>query len=603
MLTNVHTPQEMFFNPIRYEIPPFQRPYIWTQEQQWEPLWEDLSALAETIAERGQAEPHFLGAIVLQKGQPSIGQIPTHEVVDGQQRLITIQLLLDAIQEFCMEAGFGGPAARLNGLVLNDEAYVGPDPNQAFKLWPTTHDQDAFRHAMHNDLDSAPFGSNRIVMAHNFFKTQVRGWLEQQPQADNPEAAATVLEQALRDCLQIAVIHLGDDDNPHDIFETLNARGTPLLPSDMVKNQILYEAGRGVDYDYEQASQNVTSLWSFGEDYWRQEVGRGYQRRPRVDLYLNNWLAMRNGRQVRAQDEFRAFNRYFKRFEGKQTIHQIASDMNEIGALYRKIAERQIPEFDAFLRRRDVMYIGTVVPALLWLLSSSVPEGQLRKSIVALDSYMVRRMAVGLSARSYGDLFIRMTAELKQDGPQTAGDKVVSYLAGQSAMATKWPDDSELLDAFVRNPIRQWLTAGRTRMLLEGIEVGLRSPLTEPLGVPANLQIEHIMPVAWTDCWPLQSTDEFYEEAHARRNRIIHTIGNLTLLTGSLNLKLSNGPWTDKREALDEYSKLDLTTKDLLTHAQERWEEADIEARSRRLHKVAVRVWPSAQALAAGEDC
>ena len=47
----------------------------------------------------------------------------------------------------------------------------------------------------------------------------------------------------------------------------------------MVKNQILYEAGRGVDYDYEQSSQNVTGLWSFGEDYWRQEVGRGYQRR------------------------------------------------------------------------------------------------------------------------------------------------------------------------------------------------------------------------------------------------------------------------------------------------------------------------------------
>ena len=456
---------------------------------------------------------------------------------------------------------------------------------------------------MHNDLDSAPFGSNRIVMAHNFFKTQVRGWLEQQPQTDNPEAAVTALEQAVSHCLQVAVIDLDQGDNPHDIFETLNARGTPLLPSDMVKNQILYEAGRGVDYDYEQASQNVTDLWSFGEDYWRQEVGRGYQRRPRVDLYLNNWLAMRNGRQVRAQDEFRAFNRYVKRFEGKQTIHQIASDMNEIGALYRKIVERQIPEFDAFLRRRDVMYIGTVVPALLWLLSSSVPEEQLRKSIVALDSYMVRRMAVGLSARSYGDLFIRMTAELKQDGPQTAGDKVVSYLAGQSAMATKWPDDSEMLDAFVRNPIRQWLTAGRTRMLLEGIEVGLRSPLTEPLGVPANLQIEHIMPVAWTDCWPLQSTDEFHEEAHARRNRIIHTIGNLTLLTGSLNLKLSNGPWTDKREALDEYSKLDLTTNDLLTHAQERWEEADIEARSRRLHEVAVRVWPSAQALAAGDDC
>ena len=598
MQTNVHTPQAMFFSPIRYEIPPFQRPYVWTQEQQWEPLWEDLSVLAETIAERGQVEPHFLGAIVLQQRHTLIGQIPTREVVDGQQRLTTIQLLLDAIQEFCREAEFTGPAARLEGLVLNPEAFVGPDPDQAFKLWPTTHDQDAFRHAMRDDLKSAKFGTNRIVMAHTFFKTQVRGWLEQKPQVDNPEAAITALERAVRDCLQVAVIDLEHDDNPHDIFETLNARGTPLLPSDMVKNQILYGAGRGVDYDYEQSSQNVTDLWSFGEDYWRQEVGRGYQRRPRVDLYLNNWLAMRNGRQVRAQDEFRAFSRYVKQLEGEQNIQQIASDMNEIGALYRRIDRRDIPKFHAFLQRREAMYIGTVVPALLWLLSSSVPDEQLRKSIMALDSYMVRRMAVGLSTRGYGDLFIRMTAELKQDGPQTAGDKVVSYLAGQSAMATKWPDDSELLDAFVRNPIRQWLTAGRTRMLLEGIEVGLRSPLTEPLGVPASLQIEHIMPVAWNENWPMQSEDEFYEEARARRNRVIHTIGNLTLLTGPLNLKLSNGPWANKRGALEEYSKLDLT-KDLLTHAQDKWDEAAIEARSRRLHEVAVRVWPSAEALGA----
>ena len=127
MDTNVHTPQAMFFNPIRYEIPPFQRPYIWTQEQQWEPLWEDLSSLAETLAASGQAEPHFLGAIVLQLRHTSIGQIPTREVVDGQQRLTTIQLLLDAIQEFCVEAGFDGSAARLNGLVLNPEAFIGSD--------------------------------------------------------------------------------------------------------------------------------------------------------------------------------------------------------------------------------------------------------------------------------------------------------------------------------------------------------------------------------------------------------------------------------------------------------------------------------------------
>ena len=599
MQTNVRTPQDIFFSVIRYEIPPFQRPYIWTEDQQWAPLWEDVTTLAETIVEKGQVAPHFLGAIVLQLKQTPTGpNIQTREVVDGQQRLTTIQLLLDAIQEFCREAGYDGPAARLEGLVLNPTAFIGSEADFAFKLWPTANDQTAFRHAMHDDLDSGSYGSNRIVMAHNYFKTQMRGWLEQQPQADDPENAVTALERAVRDHLQFAVIDLDETDNPHDIFETLNARGTPLLPSDMVKNQILYEAGRGTNYDYEQSTRDVADLWSFDENYWRQEVGRGYQRRPRVDLYLNNWLAMRNGRQIRAQDEFRAFNRHVRRLEDEQTIQHIAADMNETGALYRRIVECEIPEFDAFLRRRDVMYMGTIVPALLWLMSAGVPEAQLRKSITALDSYMVRRMVVGLSARSYGELFIGMTAELNRDGPQNAGDKVVSYLADQTAMATKWPDDSELLEAFVRRPIRLWLTAGRTRILLEGIETGLRSPLTEPLGVPANLQIEHIMPVSWTESWPLHSADEFYEESRARRNRIIHAIGNLTLTAGRLNQSMSNSAWQVKRAALDAHSVLFLN-KDLLNYAPDQWDEAAIEARSRRLHEVAVRVWPSAEAMGA----
>ena len=601
MRTDVLTPQDIFFKVIRYEIPLFQRPYIWTENQQWVPLWEDVTALAESIVEKGRAEPHFLGAIVLQQIFNPMTSIETRVVVDGQQRLTTIQLLLDAIQEFCREAGFTGPAARLEGLVLNPKAFIGSEPDFAFKLWPTAHDQDPFRHAMHDDLDSAEFGSNRIVIAHNFFKGRVRGWLEQQPQVDNPEAAVTALERAVRDCLQVAIINLDQNDKPHDIFETLNARGTPLLPSDMVKNQILYEAGVGVDYEYEQSSQDVVGLWSFGEDYWRQEVGRGYQRRPRVDLFLNDWLAMRNGGQVRAQDEFRAFGRYVRRLRERQTIQQIASDMNELGALYKNIVECRIPEFHAFMRRRDVMYIGAVVPALLWLLSSDVPEEQLRKSISALDSYMMRRMILGWSARSYGDLFVRLTAELEKNGSQVAGDSVVAYLARQTAMASKWPNDSELFDAFLRNPLRQWLTAGRTRILLEGIEVGLRSPLTEPEPLSSSLQIEHVMPVAWGEHWPLQAAEGFYQEALGRRNRIIHTIGNLTLTTSRLNQRMSNSPWKTKRAALKDHSVL-FMNKELLDHATEKWDEAAIEARSRRLHDVAVRVWPSAEALGPDAD-
>lgn len=497
MDTAVLTPQQIFYKVVRYDIPVFQRPYIWTQEQQWEPLWEDVSELAETILEKGTAPPHFMGAVVLQQILNPMRSIETRVVVDGQQRLTTVQLLLDAIQEFCAHGGFEGAAARLGPLVQNPAAFLGGDADLSFKVWPTEFDQQAFRHAMHNDLDSNSFKDNRIVMAHDYFKGQVKQWLEQEPQSDHPGESIEALEKAVRDCLDFAVINLNAYDNPHIIFETLNARGTPLLPSDQVKNHILYQAGVGVGYEDEQLTTEAARLWSFNEGWWREDVGRGHQRRPRVDVLLNNWLAMRNGREVRAHNEFQAFERYLEGAAEDQDIWSVAADLNSMGEIYQQVEWSNYPGIETFLQRRRVMNAGAVMPALLWLLSSELPESQLEKSIVALESYMVRRMACGLTTRSYAQLFIGLVAELKKGNTQTAGDTAIQFLAGQDAIANKWPTDSELLDAFVHNPLYQWLTVGRLNLLLQGIEVGLRTPLAETQSVPSGLQIEHIMPQGW----------------------------------------------------------------------------------------------------------
>ena len=56
----------------------------------------------------------------------------------------------------------------------------------------------------------------------------------------------------------------------------------------MIKNQILHKAGMGSNELDDLSSQESGSLWAFGEDWWRQEIGRGHQRRPRIDVYLNN---------------------------------------------------------------------------------------------------------------------------------------------------------------------------------------------------------------------------------------------------------------------------------------------------------------------------
>jgi hypothetical protein len=387
MQTNILTPQEIFFKIVRYEVPVFQRPYIWTQEQQWEPLWEDVTDKAEAILEGGVVDRHFMGAIVLQLRSTPTSRIETRIVVDGQQRLTTLQLLIDAVQEVCEQGGHTMPAKRLTGLVQTDEAHRRGDPDAEFKVWPTVSDQPPFRHAMRNDLPSDQYKDSRVVGAHNYFKNAARTWLEAFPEDNGRRTdAAEALEGAVSDHLELVVIDLGQTDDAHVIFETLNARGTPLLPSDMIKNQILHKAGIGAEEEDRQSYQRVRTLWSFDEDWWRQEIGRGYQRRPRVDVFLNNWLSLRTKTETRAHDEFNAFSKYVESPDTTASIYTIASDLGKLGDIYRRIEERKIPEIEAFLYRRQVMGIGVVVPVLMWILSSDVPTVQVAKAIAALES-------------------------------------------------------------------------------------------------------------------------------------------------------------------------------------------------------------------------
>ena len=137
------------------------------------------------------------------------------------------------------------------------------------------------------------------------------------------------------------------------------------------------------------------------------------------------------------------------------------------------------------------------------------------------------------------------------------------------------------------------LTAGRLNIILQGIEGELRTALTESQDVPRSLNIEHVMPQSWPHHWPLPTPAENEDTAIARRNRLVHSIGNLTLVNGRLNSTLSNAPWEEKRVTLEHPTVLFLN-KDLLENAPRTWDEDAIAARGRRLHQAAARVWPHA---------
>ena len=311
--------QTLFTMPIRYEMPPLQRRYVWEQELQWEPLWSDVRNAAEDyIASGTQKDVHFLGAIVIQQQLHPASMLNTRLVVDGQQRLTTMQLLLDATQEVFEERKVGSAAKRLSHLVLNGEGFQDEDdPYSAFKVLPTIDDRPAFKHAMSNQLQDEKFEESLIVQAHEFFKLQVREWLDQLP--DETAHRITALEITLRSLLEMVVIDLGQNDNPHVIFETLNARGTPLLESDKVKNLMLFEVSKtGID--------DEQKVWDFGGDWWNEEIYQGRLLRPRVDAFLNLWLIMRRRHEVAPNNVFTTFSRYFEN-EGKKDVNAVSDDL------------------------------------------------------------------------------------------------------------------------------------------------------------------------------------------------------------------------------------------------------------------------------------
>ena len=142
------------------------------------PLWEDVRNVAENYLEalersgndaveaEQQTSPHFLGAVVLKQVPVATKDIGQREVIDGQQRVTTLQLLLDAIQQICEESDQPYPkkaARRLAKLVTNDKELIGDDELHLFKLWPTRGDREAFRHAMDNGLAANDFAESLIV--------------------------------------------------------------------------------------------------------------------------------------------------------------------------------------------------------------------------------------------------------------------------------------------------------------------------------------------------------------------------------------------------------------------------------------------------------
>jgi hypothetical protein len=591
----------VFMQPQRLIVPLFQRPYVWNKENQWAPLWADVTRVAERLLgdPHGKHQPHFLGAVVLQQVQNQTGSMQERTVIDGQQRLTTLQLLLDALHAELHAVGATQPAMRVEALVTNAEPFwEGPDDR--FKVWPTNRDRPAFNEVMgaappvaYSDLSNR---TARLVAAHRFFAEQAREWLARNGDDDIPERAVA-LERSVRELLQIVVIDLTADENAQEIFETLNARGAQLTAADLIKNfifQRLMESGVNVEAAYER------NWKEFETGFWETEISFGRIRYSRSSIFLNHWLIAHTGEEIVAREVFTRFKLYSDHQAGT-AMPELLEQVRRSAAVYRSFVESAanftgpIDRLGLFAYRTSTLESEVFKPLILLLFDpeqSPIAERQTRKALDVLESWLVRRMLVRASTSSYTQIAAELITQVRKSERDQAGDTIEAFFRNQSVVSRYWPDDDELrselrsLLAFTR------LRRGRLRMVLEATEDHRRGWMgtTEGLGgqrVPrGKYAIEHVMPRKWSAHWPLGA-----DATEGERDQAVHRLGNLTLLTGRLNSKVSNGPWLGKRAALKEHDVLKLNI-DLLDAGGELWNEESIRRRTDVLIQSIIEIWP-----------
>lgn len=217
---------DLFDRQRRYAVPLFQRPYVWSEDDQWAPLWEDIAAKqAAVLSEPRATRSHFLGAVVLEQVRTFGRAVDMANVIDGQQRLTTFQVLLAAFRDVARKAGSNRLADELARLTKN-EGLRSEDDNEEFKVWPTNADRAVFttvlraasREAL--EVEYPPVMRRRrlqprpaLVEPYLFFYQQIETLARDTSGEEWKLEELEALFEVLKRHLELVVIELEDSDD------------------------------------------------------------------------------------------------------------------------------------------------------------------------------------------------------------------------------------------------------------------------------------------------------------------------------------------------------------------------------------------------------
>ena len=542
----------------QFVVPIYQRTYSWT-EKECRQLWDDILRTGKN----DEITSHFVGSIVyIEKGLQVIGGHVPSLVIDGQQRLTTVMLILEALarhvkQEEPME---GFTADKIRHYYLINPLEHGA---RRFKLVLTQTDKQSLT-ALVQQKDQPAEPSLLISANFGFFRQQIKRLGKD----------ITTLCKGLAKLMIVGIALDRGQDNPQLIFESMNSTGRDLTQADLIRNYVLM----GLELDQQK---------QLYEEHWRpMEVAFGQGKFANsFDLFMRHYLTLkREGVIPKIGAVYEAFKEYVANVTAQPLdIETLLQDIHKFAGYYCAMAFGQ--ESDPRLARSfcnlNELKVTIAYPLLLELYDDHsqrlLSTGDLINAVTWIESYIFRRAVCVIPTNSLNRTFALFGKGLRKDGHYIQ-DIRDHFLSLQSYR--RFPEDIEFTDALKTRDLYNFKLRSYWLRRLENHDRKERVPVED-------YTIEHILPQnrELSQEWRV-ALGQNWKEAH---EKWLHSLGNLTL-TG-YNPEYGDLPFAEKQNMTGGFKDSPLwLNKDL--GKDDTWNEKAIQHRAERLAERAKVVWP-----------
>lgn len=543
---------------VQFVIPVYQRNYDWTANE--------CKQLITDIINIGHEEKgsHFIGSIVfIYDGAYSTSEVKELVIIDGQQRLTTINILYVALYRFAKETNQDREADKLYNMFLTNQ-YVENESSK-LKLKQTDTNFLAFKAIMNATEKEFDTYSN-VIENFNFFKNQIT------------KDTFNQILGGLRKLIFVEISLERDKDDPQRIFESLNSNGLDLSQSDLIRNYIL------MDLPSKQQNKIYNEIWNPIEENARDLK----KQKSVVSEYIRDYLTLKTKKIPKKSKVYQEFK---KRYQIKdEEYQQELENIKAFSVHYRKFVNPHTIKEDNL--RRELTYISRLeinvaFPFLLQVFEDAdngVISNDILVNILKLvQSYTWRRFIVGLPTNALNKVFMTLYSEVDTEDYY---ESVVLALYKKRGSG-KFPNNEEIRTALKDKDLYNIQAKNKSYMfeLLENFNNREYVDTSNP-----DISIEHIFPQNPNPEWSEQlSQDEFFmfKEKH------LNTIANLTL-SGN-NGALSNKSFTDKKSmnknGLEQGYKYSRLWLNAFLNTIDQWDIENYEKRYELIYERFLKIW------------